>query len=303
MNGSEFRPRVAVLLAAYNGVRWLDEQLFSIFNQLGVDVTLFVSVDASCDGTEEYLKVVASERKDVVILPGGNKFGGAAKNFFHLIRYVDFSKFDYVSFSDQDDIWFNDKLIHAHELIVKKNVSAYSGNVLAFWSDGRKLLIDKAQKQKKIDFLFEAAGPGCSYVLKVPETLRFKKFLLDNWALVNEFSLHDWLIYAWFRHNGYDWYIDPIPKIHYRQHESNQVGANVGIKAIKARISLIRKGWYRQEVSKLMRLLGDSLDSSNYLPIKGGKPSLLFLLMNFPQMRRKIRDQWLLLIAIIMNIY
>lgn len=303
MNNIEFPPRVAVLLAAYNGMRWLEEQLNSIFEQVGVDVTLYISVDISSDGTEAYLREVAAARSNVVVLPDGGKFGGAAKNFFHLIRHVDFSKFDYIALSDQDDIWMKDKLLHAHQVIMARGVSAYSGNVLAFWQDGRKLLIDKAQKQKKYDFFFEAAGPGCSYVIKVSESLLFKDFLLKNWQLANDFSLHDWLVYAWFRFNGYSWYIDKVPKIHYRQHDANQVGANSGLKAIVSRLSLMHKGWYRQEISKLVTLLGEKEDNIKGISIKNGRPTTLFLLMNFSQIRRKSRDQWLLLLAIIVRIY
>lgn len=303
MKNIEFPPRIAVLLAAYNGMRWLEEQLNSIYKQVGVDITLFISVDVSSDGTEAYLREVAAARNNVIVLPDGVKFGGAAKNFFHLIRYVDFSQFDYIALSDQDDIWMEDKLLHAHQVIMERSVSAYSGNVLAFWQDGRELLIDKAQKQKKYDFLFEAAGPGCSYVIKVSESLLFKDFLLKNWQSVNEFSLHDWLVYAWFRFNDYNWYIDKIPKIHYRQHDANQVGANSGLKAIISRLSLIRKGWYREEILKLVALLGDKENSSRILQIKNGRPTILFLLMNFSQMRRKSRDRWLLLLAMIVRIY
>ncbi|HBN14018.1 MAG TPA: glycosyl transferase, partial [Pseudohongiella sp.] len=43
--------RVAVLLAAYNGMQWLPEQLDSILSQVGVDVTVYVSTDRSSDGT------------------------------------------------------------------------------------------------------------------------------------------------------------------------------------------------------------------------------------------------------------
>src|SRR5690606_18556225 len=131
----------------------------SILGQVSVEVTVFVSVDVSTDGTERWIDQRALEDKRIVILPHGQHFGGAARNFFRLVRDIDFSSFDYVSFADQDDIWFEDKLMQAIDMLRESNATAYSGNVLAFWPDGRRMLIEKSQRQRKWDFLFEAAGP------------------------------------------------------------------------------------------------------------------------------------------------
>jgi rhamnosyltransferase len=52
-------PRVAVLLAAYNGMQYIAEQMDSILAQIGVDVTVFISVDRSTDGTEKWVEALA----------------------------------------------------------------------------------------------------------------------------------------------------------------------------------------------------------------------------------------------------
>lgn len=44
-------PKVAVLLAAYNGMAWIEAQLDSILKQANVCVSVFISVDTSSDGT------------------------------------------------------------------------------------------------------------------------------------------------------------------------------------------------------------------------------------------------------------
>lgn len=147
---SENRPKFAVLMAAFNGVDWLSEQVQSILQQESVSVTIYVSVDRSEDGTEEWFKACEKQNPAVHTLPVG-VFGGAAKNFFRLVRDVDFSGYDYVALSDQDDIWDSKKLISAHEVISNGGVDAYSANVTAFWPDGRKQLIDKASDQKRYD--------------------------------------------------------------------------------------------------------------------------------------------------------
>ena len=141
-------PNIAVCLAAYNGMRYLPEQLTSILNQMGVAVTVFVSVDASSDGTEAWVDAQAKHDSRIIALPHGKHFGGAAKNFFRLFRDVDFSGYDFVSLADQDDAWFLDKLSHEIKQMSSNNAEAYSANVIAFWDDGRAPRPqDKKQRQ------------------------------------------------------------------------------------------------------------------------------------------------------------
>lgn len=296
-------PQVAVLLAAYNGCHWLPEQLNSILEQERVQVTVFVSIDTSNDGTEAMVAEWAGRDSRLVLLPSGERFGGAAKNFYHLLRTVDFSAFDCVSLADQDDIWLSDKLACAHAKLRDEGFAAYSGNVTAFWANGHQVLLDKAQPQRQYDFLFEAAGPGCSYVLSVDAALIFKAFLLDNWAAASEVALHDWLIYAWFRARGLAWFIDPRPKVLYRQHASNQVGANSGFKAFAARLRLLRQGWYRAQITQIVALLRNLLPSVQKSIAADGSLSRLFLLSNFDQLRRRPRDRFFLFFIVALGIY
>lgn len=296
-------PRVAVLLAAYNGREWLPEQLSSILDQERVQVTVFVSVDKSSDGTEALVAEWATHDARVILLPGGERFGGAAKNFYHLLSTVDFSSYDYVSLADQDDIWLLDKLACAHHTLSQAGICAYSGNVTAFWPDGRQLLLDKAQPQRQYDFLFEAAGPGCSYVLQVAAAMEFKTFLLDNWEAASQVSLHDWLIYAWFRARGLPWFIDASPKIQYRQHANNQVGANAGLKAFNARLRLLRDGWYRAQIRQIVGLLCPLLPAVQASRAADGGVTKGFLLRNLCQLRRRPRDRLFLFFIIVLGIY
>ena len=110
--------------------------------------------------------------------------------------------------------------------------------------------------------------------------------------MVNQVSLHDWMIYAYCRSQGKTWYIDNQPLMRYRQHASNQIGSNSGIKAYFFRLNMVRNKWYRIEVEKIFHLI--SLDS---------KPSIsldrITLIKNFWQLRRRPRDAIALLIMLI----
>lgn len=147
-------PSVAVLLTAFNGIKWINEQVNSILNQKEVDIDIYISVDVSSDGTYEWCQNLSSKKANVYILPYGDHFGGAAKNFFRLIKDVDFNMYDYISLADQDDIWLTDKISRAIKLIVEKKLDGYSSNAIAFWEDGqRNLLINLIHKRSMIFIL------------------------------------------------------------------------------------------------------------------------------------------------------
>ena len=288
-------PKIAILLAAYNGMTWIEEQIDSILNQQGVDVDICVSVDLSTDGTYEWCCTLAEKCENVKVLPYGERFGGAAKNFFHLIREVDFSVYDYVALADQDDVWLPNKLIRAVNMF-NNNIDAYSSDVIAFWSDGQEKLVKKSYPQKKYDYFFEAAGPGCSYVLKRQSLQQFKNFLIKNWDEVNSIESHDWLIYAFFRSRKMPWYIDSKALMLYRQHESNQVGSNFGLLAYLKRIKMIKDGWYRSEVKNILKIVSANGDCEFNL-------EKWFLIKNFYQLRRQNRDVFILLLTVLFGIF
>lgn len=282
----ETKPRVVVLLAAYNGMRWIEEQVDSILKQENVDVTLLISVDLSDDETYHWCKTKEKTAANIVVLPYGERFGSAGKNFYRLIKDADFSGVDYVSLSDQDDIWLPEKLFSAMEVLKEKQCDAYSSDVLAFWEDGKKERVIKSQPQRQYDHLFEAAGPGCTYVLTVSSFIRFKQFLENNEDAC-QFKLHDWLIYAFYRNSGLIWFISDKPLMLYRQHESNQVGFNKGFRAYKTRLKQVKTKAYRQEVEKLVSLL----DLDNEINL-----NRYFFISNFRDLRRRIRDACALLV-------
>ena len=296
--------KIAVLLASYNGVKYIKEQIDSILNQKEVDVTIFISDDLSTDKTIEYLQDIYKDFKNIVYLPSGSKFGGAGKNFFRLIIDVDFSSFDFISFVDQDDIWYEDKLIRAIKTIEDKQLDAYSSNVLAFWEDGKEMVINKSSSQARYDYLFEAAGPGCTYVLKKDLAIFLQNFICDNWEDVNKIELHDWFIYAFARENNYKWHIDEKPSMRYRQHTSNQVGANDGLNAKLKRFKKVFSSWYREEIIKIIKVLRleNKYKFSKYILNKSYINNLLLLRYSF-EFRRNKKEKIYLFILFIFGIF
>ncbi|WLG97377.1 glycosyltransferase [Pseudomonas sp. FP198] len=286
-------PRVAVLLAACNGIQWIEEQLLSILCQSASDVTVFISIDPSTDGTSEWCTRYAATNKRVEILPPSDTLGGAARNFFRLLRDVSFEDYDYVAFADQDDIWHEDKLERATHAIQIHGVDVYSSNVTAFWPDGKTRLLDKAQAQVRWDYLFEAAGPGCTYVMSQQVASAIKKSILANWADLQSVSLHDWYCYAFARSRNFKWFIDPKPSLQYRQHERNQFGANVGLRSLILRYQTIHDGWWFSQIRLIARLVGETTDPFVQSWLSMERVQLLKLSFSAWRCRRRVRDKCL----------
>lgn len=291
--GMPVKPQIAVLLAAYNGVHWIEEQIESIRRQTAVDLTIYISVDPSSDGTEQWCAVCAAKYSEVVLLPTSEVFGGAARNFFRLVRDVSFEGYDYIAFSDQDDVWDTDKLEHSVRMLKSQGVDAYSSNVTAFWPDGKSLLLDKAQSQVEWDYLFEAAGPGCTYLMSRKVADPLKELMIQSWERLQSVTLHDWYVYAFARSRGYKWFIDPRSTLRYRQHERNQVGANTGIKSLVSRYKKINNGWWFSQITLITTLIGLEAHPFFFRWRSLGGLELLSLSMSAWKCRRRIRDKFL----------
>lgn len=292
--------KVVVMMATYNGVAWIEEQIDSILNQADVEVTVIVSDDFSGDGTYEKLEQLAQSNPQIVLLPRDTRMGSAGKNFYRLICDAAISEFDYVAFADQDDVWYPRKLYNSISALIDSNADGYSSDVLAFWPDGRELYVKKSYSQKAYDYMFEAPGPGCTFVLNKQLASTVKSFIKSNRADIKSFFHHDWLIYAIARNEGYKWIIDDRDTMRYRQHQSNETGVNNGLKAIKARILKLRSGWYLDHVYHLARIFNKDMLMKKLL---GGRSSWrLSFVFNFLKCRRRCRDAFLLLVFVVFRI-
>lgn len=100
--------KIDILLATYNGVRYLPEQIASIEAQTERRYRVLVRDDGSTDETPALLRAWRDRDPErVVILDTGTPSGGAAGNFARLMAASDA---DYMLFCDQDDIWAPEKL-------------------------------------------------------------------------------------------------------------------------------------------------------------------------------------------------
>ena len=99
---------IDILLALYNGEKYLEELLNSLENQSYKNWRLIAADDGSTDNTLEIIKNFAKKSfHEVEIHINTPATGSAKENFMSLFQYI---KSPYVMLCDQDDVWLNDKI-------------------------------------------------------------------------------------------------------------------------------------------------------------------------------------------------
>ena len=100
--------KIAILLATYNGAKYIREQLDSLFQQSYDDFHLYVRDDGSTDNTLDIIKEYCQEFPGrITVLDDSQKHKGAAKSFMQMLEEIDSN---YYMFCDQDDIWLPNKI-------------------------------------------------------------------------------------------------------------------------------------------------------------------------------------------------
>jgi len=103
----EVQPTIAVLLATYNGEKYLKQQLDSILSQTYQNFKIYISDDCSDDHTLEIIREYQHRHPTKNFYTVNEKNIGYVKNFEKLLKRA---TEEYMAFSDQDDIWLENKL-------------------------------------------------------------------------------------------------------------------------------------------------------------------------------------------------
>lgn len=208
---------VDILLATYNGEKYLKAQIMSILYQTYTDWTLYIHDDGSKDNTVEIIKYFEKNFPNIIWVNDGISNLGPAGNFMHLLKS---SKAQFVCFCDQDDIWFDNKL----EIMVNafkgenmaKPLVMYSQAIDFYSQDNNKIgRYSSPCKHYSIkDSIFRNGGvQGCASM--------FNSSMRDFINVEHEYvAMHDHiLMLSGIINNGIR-YID-IPLFLYRQHSNN----------------------------------------------------------------------------------
>ena len=228
--------KIDILMATYNGEKYLEEQIDSIINQTYRNWNLLIRDDGSEDET---LKIIENyEKKD----NKGNL--GIVKNFEELLKS---SNSELIMFSDQDDIWIENKLekyIEITNSLGKKQFLIHSDAILCDINKNilKKTFISKrALKTGLENIFFNYFVQGATVLI----TKELKEFILP---FPDEVYLHDRYI-----HLMTELFFERIfineSLLYYRQHANNQVGATNTLK------ELLNKRYFDERDYKLIKKL------------------------------------------------
>ncbi|NLZ83292.1 MAG: glycosyltransferase, partial [Clostridiales bacterium] len=98
---------VSIIIATYNGEKYIAEQIDSILKSSYQDMEIYIYDDGSQDGTMDILKRYEANYPDIIHVKQNESNLGVTLNFLKAIRRT---TTDYVMLCDQDDVWKIDKI-------------------------------------------------------------------------------------------------------------------------------------------------------------------------------------------------
>lgn len=229
--------KVLVLMSTYNGENYIKEQLDSILHQ-NYPVDILIRDDGSGDETVTILQEYAHQHDNIKVLKEENI--GVVNSFFALLKHA--KGYDYYAFSDQDDIWFEDKIAcaiqHLHTLETKKPALYASCS----------LLVDNDMKgeettqinRRGITFynvMIQNLMPGHAQVFNQELVDFVNEHPVDTTKVV----VHDfWLALIGITFGNT--YFDNQYHTYYRQHGNNSIGYGHG-----------PFGWFSERIKRILR--------------------------------------------------
>jgi len=258
--------KISILLATYNGEKYLSEQIDSILKQTYQNFMLYISDDKSCDNTMNILNEYKNKYPDKIVILKNDKASGSSKgNFLHLLEEV---TSDLYFFCDQDDVWTDNHL----EIFIKKynNLSENERDKpLLFHSDLK--VVDASLNIVANSFLSYAKLPhnprkrfyylgnnvtGCVCMINNALknlVLKDKSLLMNN---IQKIPMHDHFFSFISVIFGKKYFLKQKTNL-YRQHEKNVLGADAY--SLKNNVKkIVSKEKHMQFIAQNNRILNES---------------------------------------------
>ena len=299
--------KVTVLLSTYNGSKYLQQQLDSLYVQTYPNIRILVRDDGSSDTTGAILE---SERaKGRIELLEGHGNLGPALSFFELLKAAASTETEYVAFCDQDDVWHPEKIARAVAKLaeVADHPAMYCSR--AELVDENLNHIGYTDMPGEIGFgnaLVESIAIGCTIVLKQ------KAIDMVAANLPTRVVIHDWWCYLVVSCFG-EVVFDVAATLKYRQHGSNTIGVAANDLAQLSRKYRRFFGggdghrWMSEQASSLLDIFKDSIPQpnrhvlNNFVKARSSFFSRLQLALCKDIWRQKWLDNLILRLLILIN--
>lgn len=267
---------IDILLATYNGERYLAEQIDSLLGQTFKDWRLIARDDGSSDGTVATLREYAASHPDrIVLIEDGDRGLGACGNFGRLMEHAEA---DYVMFCDQDDVWLPDKI--ARMTAAMREIEAECGRDVPLLVHSDLRVVDHGLRTLSPSFWsYQASDPAFAQsvsrlmgqnVVTGCATMCNRRLVELSLPLPADALMHDWWTALVAAALGA---IRTLPEasVLYRQHGSNTLGAKqLGIVAMIGRILAGPLGAFsrtrrtllatQRQAAALLERFGDRMD-------------------------------------------
>ena len=224
-------PIIDVLLAAYNGERFISEQIQSILNQTFADFRLLIRDDGSTDRTLAIVDAICLANPDRVSRISDKRTNlGAKGNFAAMLEH---SQSNYVMFSDQDDIWSPDKIEATLAAMRFEEQCGHPADPTPTLIYTDVVVVDSANRELAPSYF---SYTGIEATRTTYPALFLQNTVIGCTAMANRalldralpipsgVAMHDWWLALVAVGTGRIAMLDR-PTLRYRQHGSNEVGA------------------------------------------------------------------------------
>lgn len=238
---------VGVVLAAFNGQAYIQDQINSILDQSRQPDQVVIVDDGSTDQTPQILEKLKSRHPNIEVYRNKTNCGWI-ENFE---KGIALCTTDCIALSDQDDIWRRDKLEICVNAITRSDGGAgicyHNANLM--YDDGTALPIDFSQANAKPfplssdeakSFITDTQSPVPGFLMVF--TRELKEIALPFPG--KRFCAHDWWISALSFFLFDPVYIDE-PLVSHRVHSGQTIGDVAG--RLKHTPYKLRKRWFDLE--------------------------------------------------------
>lgn len=191
---------VSVAMAAYNGEKYLNDQINSIICQLSSRDELIISLDPSKDTSREIIQSFCSKDARIKMIAGPGR--GVIRNFANALEHC---QNDIIFLADQDDVWLPGKINNVKRVfeehgdinvvlhdafIVNENLDVLSNSFF----EGRKCklgVLNNIIRNSYMGCCMAFRGELLKYILPFPDNLPMH----DQWiGLVGEIMGKNYLL-------------------------------------------------------------------------------------------------------------
>ena len=245
--------KIAILMATYNGEKYICQQIDSILSQTCKDWELYIHDDGSTDNTIAVVESYVEKYPNKIHLIDGKSTGGAKYNFFYMFGQVEAP---YYMTCDQDDVWLDKKIELTYDKMLtienKADVPCLVYTELRVVDSELNTIADTMSGYQSLDchkrtinqFILQNSVTGCT--MMVNRALRDKMLRITD---IDNTIMHDWWAARVAAQFGKTAFIDE-PTILYRQHGDNSLGA-LGINKLSY---IVRRVWQKKQIQESMRL-------------------------------------------------